>query len=227
MRRVAIAILAAVIAAAVSFFTIPLWLTFTTNIAREGSRTDWLGFIGSVMGAMVALIAAIIAWFAVQAQIRAQKREAKKWRIDEEKWIEHQHREAKEAAVIVLMPIVQAAADAFNAIGKASPHEVEARKLKFERTMKTLKATMGHFAMAQAWQGLGLEDKTNYLIVTTTLHTVMTIHDNSPSPIEDERAHIASIRNQHDLLSKLAVYLRAFDDGLADVYERQAKVQLP
>jgi hypothetical protein len=78
---------------------------------------------------------------------------------------------------------------------------------------------VAHFAIAQAWQGLSIEDKTNYLIVTARLHTIMTIHENPP-PIDDT----ASIRNQHDALSQLAVFLRAFDGELAHVFERDAKV---
>ena len=32
------------------------------------------------------------------------------------------------------------------------------------------------------------------------------------------------VMNQHGALSKLAIYLRAFDDELADVYEHDSKV---
>jgi hypothetical protein len=59
---------------AVSFFTLPLWVMTAINIAKEGNRSDWLGFsgsiIGSVFGAAMTLVAALVAWFAVQQQIR-------------------------------------------------------------------------------------------------------------------------------------------------------------
>jgi hypothetical protein len=58
-------------------------VTFAINFAKEGSRTDWLGFTGSVIGALVALIAAGVAWFAVQGQIGAQRLEAEQKRIDD------------------------------------------------------------------------------------------------------------------------------------------------
>jgi hypothetical protein len=55
---------------AVSFFTLPIWVATAINIAKEGNRSDWLGFFGSIIGAVMTLIAALVAWFAVQQQIR-------------------------------------------------------------------------------------------------------------------------------------------------------------
>jgi hypothetical protein len=55
---------------AVSFFTLPLWVVTAINIAKEGNRSDWLGLFGSVVGATMTLVAALVAWFAVQQQIR-------------------------------------------------------------------------------------------------------------------------------------------------------------
>jgi hypothetical protein len=55
---------------AVSFFTLPIWVTTAINIAKEGNRSDWLAFFGSVIGAAMTLIAALVAWLAVQQQIR-------------------------------------------------------------------------------------------------------------------------------------------------------------
>lgn len=67
----------------ISFFTLPLWVTVAINVAKEGSRTDWLGFAGSVIGAVVALVAAVVAWFAVRQQITAQRFAAEEARIEE------------------------------------------------------------------------------------------------------------------------------------------------
>lgn len=33
----------------VSFFTLPLWVAFAINIAKEGSRADWFGFVGALL----------------------------------------------------------------------------------------------------------------------------------------------------------------------------------
>jgi hypothetical protein len=92
-------------------------------------------------------------------------------------------------------------------------------KPKLNKAMAQLKATMSHFAIAEAWKDLRIDDKSNYLMITSTLHTVSNIYDNPP-PI-----HFAElIHNQHGALCKLAVYLRNFDEELADVFERDSKI---
>jgi hypothetical protein len=65
-----VGILAFFAGTAVSFFALPIWVATAINIAKEGNRSDWLGFFGSIFGAAMTLIAALIAWFAVQQQIR-------------------------------------------------------------------------------------------------------------------------------------------------------------
>ena len=114
MRGVGIAVLAFTAGISVSFFTLPLWVTFVINAAKEGSRSDWLGFAGSVVGAGVALIAAGIAWFAVQQQIEAQRLAIEQARTAEVQKVERHQAEAKAAARIVLTHTIHAAAAALN-----------------------------------------------------------------------------------------------------------------
>jgi hypothetical protein len=78
MTYLSVAILAFCAGTAVSFFTLPLWVSFAINVAKEGSRTDWFGLFGNVVGAAVTLIAASVAWLAVQRQITIQQRIADK-----------------------------------------------------------------------------------------------------------------------------------------------------
>jgi hypothetical protein len=94
LDRVTVAVLAFCAGLSVSFFTLPLWITFAINVAREGNRSDWIGLFGSVLGAIMTLIAAAVAWFAVQEQIQAQ---------ESDKQLEKE--EAKFAAVIVFRSI--------------------------------------------------------------------------------------------------------------------------
>ena len=70
----------------VSFFTLPVWVTFAINVAKEGSRADWLSFAGGIFGGFVTLLAASIAWSAVQNQIAAARevattREREVWSV--------------------------------------------------------------------------------------------------------------------------------------------------
>jgi hypothetical protein len=64
-----------------------------------------------------------------------------------------------------------------------------------------------------------IDDKSNYLMFTATLHTVSNIYENPP-PIP----FYELVGNQRGALSKLSIYLRGFDDELADVYDRDSKV---
>lgn len=69
-----VSILAFCAGTAVSFVTLPVWMAFVVNIAKEGSRTDWLGFFGTIFGSLVtggiAAAAIYVAWRGVMRQSR-------------------------------------------------------------------------------------------------------------------------------------------------------------
>jgi hypothetical protein len=215
---------------------IPVSIATGDNI----KSSDWIGFAGGVVVGAIALLAAILAWFAVQRQITAQEDAEKRaaQRAAEQRAAEMSN--AKEAAKIVLTQTVHAAAavtnvteqylEALMAEQKAFVPGVQEYggghsnadaviRPKLDKAMAQLRATMNHFAIAEAWKDLGIDDKSNYLMVTATLHTVSNIYDNPP-PISFHEL----VGNQHDALSKLSIYLRGFDDELADVYDRDSKI---
>jgi hypothetical protein len=199
--------------------------------------SDWIGFSGSVLSGAITLLAAMIAWFAVQRQISAQEDTEKRaaQRLAEQRAIEMSN--AKEAAKIVLTHTIHAAAAVMNvteqyleALAKEEPFVPGIQKYgsggqaaamikpKLDKVMAQLRATMSHFAIAEAWKDLGIEDKSNYLIVTSTLHTVSNIYENPP-PIP----FYELVGNQRGTLSKFSIYLRAFDEELADIYDHDSK----
>jgi hypothetical protein len=69
-----VTVLAFVSGIAVSFFTLPLWITVLVNAAREGNRADWLGFagglIGNILTGAVAAVAIVVAWRGIKHQLR-------------------------------------------------------------------------------------------------------------------------------------------------------------
>lgn len=92
MTYVVVAILAFCAGASVSFFTLPVWVMFAINLAREGSRTDWLGFFGGVAGGLMTLVGAITAWFAVKRQVAVARevafaKENEIWSILKEEFV--------------------------------------------------------------------------------------------------------------------------------------------
>jgi hypothetical protein len=202
--------------------------------------SDWIGFAGSVLAGAITLLAALIAWFAVQRQIAAQEdAEARaSQRLAEQR--DAQMSNAKEAATIVLTQPVHAAAAAMNvtcqyldAVARQQPlgvgaqgymgerqREAQLIKPNLDKVMSQLKASMSHFAIAEAWKDLGIEDKSDYLMVTATLQTVSNIYEEPPPRISFDEL----VYNQRSALSKLSKYLRAFDDELADVYEHDSKL---
>jgi hypothetical protein len=153
--------------------------------------SDWIGFAGSVTAGAMTLVAATLAWFAVQRQIKAQEaaEERATQRVAEQTVV--QNEEAKYAAVIVLTQTVHAAAAALNVTsqyvesleeyerarkpvgvglveyGGGSREPTEVRE-KLNTVMVQLKATMNHFSVTEAWKTLSIEDKANYLVVTST-----------------------------------------------------------
>jgi hypothetical protein len=198
--------------------------------------SDWIGFAGSIAAGAMTLVAATLAWFAVQRQIKAQEdaEERASERSAEQRTTEFA--EAKYTATIVLAHTVHAAAAVSNVTsqyikaleeptaiglvqygGRTSAGEV---RPKLDAAMSQLRATINHFAVTEIWKDLGIEDKGNYLVVTSTLHTVMNIYENPPPTI----GNLGLAVNQRDALTKFAIYLRAFDTELADVYDRDSKV---
>jgi hypothetical protein len=217
------------------FIVVAIPISITTGDSIKSS--DWIGFSGSVAAGAMTLIAAALAWFAVQRQIQAQlEADARAvQRLQQEQINEFEN--AKYAARIVLAHTVHAAAAVMNITeqyleaSKEPPprpgdreygggrRRTTAVKEQLNVVMTQLKATMSHFAVSEVWKDLDVEDKGNYLVVTSTLHTVMNVYFNPP-PIPD----LTLITNQHDTMSKFAIYLRAFDGELADVYERDSKL---
>jgi len=55
----------------------PLWRSYWTATPEQ-----WLGFAGNVLGGLATLAAAIVAWFAVQAQVKEARRLAEQQRKD-------------------------------------------------------------------------------------------------------------------------------------------------
>jgi hypothetical protein len=53
-------------------FWAPIYVPSIAALAKDGVSEPWLGFLGNIVGALVTLLAAALAWFAVRRQINAQ-----------------------------------------------------------------------------------------------------------------------------------------------------------
>jgi hypothetical protein len=95
--------------------------------------SDWIGFAGSIAAGTMTLIAATLAWFAVQRQIKSQEdaEERAAQRSAEERTTEMA--EAKYAATIVLTHTVHAAAAVLNVHHSSSTHP-KSRRLSEDKS---------------------------------------------------------------------------------------------
>ncbi|MGM4891241.1 hypothetical protein [Tardiphaga sp. 839_C3_N1_4] len=198
--------------------------------------SDWIGFAGNVVAGAMTLVAAIVAWFAVQSDIQEQK-----WRFDRELELKAdanniRQAEAKYAAAIVLSQTVHAAATVahinkrmVDALSwpRSTAAENYSYSFKIAEQMKLLDAaipqlsmTLQYFAVAEAWRDLNIGDKAGYLMITATINTVINMFQHPPPGAQRE----SLIENRHQTMVDLARYIRAFDKDLANVFDRDANL---
>ncbi|BBC00117.1 hypothetical protein [Bradyrhizobium elkanii] len=76
LKPASVAVISFAVGLAFSFFTLPLWVTFAINLARDGGRADWLGVSGNVAGGIIGgamtLVAAVVAWRGIEHQVQKQ-----------------------------------------------------------------------------------------------------------------------------------------------------------
>jgi hypothetical protein len=65
-------------------FWAPSYVPAISDLIKQGVNEEWLGFFGSIIGAIVALLAAFGAWIAVRLQINAQEKLADDERLRKE-----------------------------------------------------------------------------------------------------------------------------------------------
>jgi hypothetical protein len=162
-------ILAFFAGAFLSFFTLPLWVAFAINIAKEGNRTDWLGFSGAVFAAFMTLTAGIIAWYAVRQQIAAPE-EARRRSQDEAKYV----------GVVPLAQLIHVASQLLYAVQIASaantPVAIGEWDGVVDRTCTQVSAMLDHFALREIASEMPVDDRIHFLIIVLQLSTMMSIH---------------------------------------------------
>jgi hypothetical protein len=65
-----VALIAFCVGLSISFFTLPIWIVIVVNVAKDGNRTDWLGFTGAVIGALATLAGAGVALYAAYKTLK-------------------------------------------------------------------------------------------------------------------------------------------------------------
>jgi hypothetical protein len=197
----------------VSFFTLPLWVAFIVNLAKQGARADWLGFSGAVFAAFMTLTAAIIAWFAVQQQIAAPEESRR-----------HSQAEAKYVGVVALAQLVHAASTLLYAVQIARAANTLTATAEWDgvvdRTCTQVSTMLDHFALREIASEMPVDDRIHFLIVVLQLSTMMSIH-RTPLGILNREQALLTLEHQ---LRRLQPYITGFDPDLWHVFERDSSL---
>jgi hypothetical protein len=220
LTAVGIATIAFFVGLASSIFLLPFWITPFLSAVEKGNPADWVGFAGNFGAGIMTLIAAIIAWFAVQAQIGAQ-RDIEAQKAAEEEGRRHQRQqEAKTIAIVAITQCVHAASGAMfavrNAIKAVSVADQQRWDTATTRAIEQVGQTLAHFSLQEISSELSVNDRLSFLMVITQLASVVNIHQRPPEILMREaRLHV--LRAQ---LEGIRQYLMIFDSDLDQVFVR-------
>lgn len=206
--------------------TIVALIPFSISGGETIKGNDWIGFAGNVVGGAITLLAAVMAWFAVQRQ------------IDNETSVRiAAQSDAKVAASAILRYSVFAAA----VVSAANSDCVTAIKVRhrpdggleanvpwdlddvFNRLrdrFPQLEFALSYPPIMEAWKDLSVTDKPQYLSIISTLQTIINLYRN-PGPNFD-RTTAAEARRK--MFVGLEEELRKFDSALADLFVGDANL---
>lgn len=197
----------------VSFFTLPLWAAFAINLAKEGSRTDWLGFSGAVFAGFKTLAAGIIAWLPVQQQIAAPEQARRKAQA-----------KAKYVGVVALAQVVHAASALLYTVQIASAANTAAAIADWDKVVdqvcKQVSAMLEHFALREISSELENNDRIFFLMTILQLSTMLSIRQ---APL-GRVSRVLALETLESQLRGLEPYLTGFDPDLWRVFERDSSI---
>jgi hypothetical protein len=189
--------------------------------SEEAHLSDWLGFAGGAVGGAMTLIAAVMAWFAVQRQIDEQKRDRRT-----------REQEAKTAANLILAQTLHAAAALASAnkrvldgINITRPGgmmameydaDIQNRFEDLNRRFPQLEMAMAFPPIMEVWKDLNVVYKGTFLMIIATLHTILNIHKN-PGPQFDR---MRAVRFRHTEFMRIQTYVSVFDAELSSAFHR-------
>lgn len=167
------------------------------------------------------LIAAIIAWFAVQTQINAQEKNIRNTEAIRRAELDQREVAAKSVAIIVVTQPVHAAAAFLYSVRKASKatgKDIPQWDLAMKQAHGQLEHTLDHFSLREISPEMAIDDRLPFLILIVQLSSIVNIF-NRPIGIRGRDETLKLMANQ---LAGLRHYLMTFDIDLANVFERDS-----
>jgi hypothetical protein len=207
-----------------ALFLIPFWIGPFIAAAKNGNPADWIGFAGNFGAGIMTLVAAIIAWFAVQQQIKFQRAQADFAEESRQRERDAQRAETKFAALIAITQPIHAATGVLHGIKQylqSTSHNDQVRwTAATDKAVEQLDDTLNHFSLREIANGLQVDDRLNYLMILARLSTIVTLYRKRPGVL-DTRATYQMLVVQ---LEELVQFLRPFDDDLAEVFIRDGGI---
>jgi len=207
-----------------SLFLIPYWIGPFLSAAASKNPADWIGFAGSFAAGIMTIVAAVVAWFAVQAQIRAQAEVTKTAEEVRQYELEaHQIAAKFTATIAVTQPVHSAAAVLFSvrkAMTATLQKDIDDWDAATKQACGQLEKTLDHFSLKQAGPEMNVNDRALFLILVVQLSSIVNIF-NRPTGILSRQENLALMKNQ---LEGLRQYLTTYDIDLANVFERDPTV---
>jgi hypothetical protein len=203
-----------------SLFLLPFWVDPFITAAQTKNPADWIGFAGNFAAGIMTLIAAIIAWFAVQAQIKAQSDIEEKKQTDAANMLAVSRAEAKLAAVVSVTQPIHAAATMLFAVRKSYRATDVSEMITWDKATNQANAqveqTLAHFSIQSIAPEMAIHDRLYFLMLVTQLSSIVNIY-NRPTGILSRAERLGVL---HTNLVKLSTFLKPFDEDLAAVFER-------
>lgn len=226
-------------------FAIPLliclvsywFMIFFPTIAaatKDGGGEQWLGFVGNLVGAGVTLVAAVIAWLAVQRQIEAQKTAMSDALSREIRKDEERRRHAKYsartalAAPIATLSLVFTSVNAY--LSQADQMVVSDEfpsGIRFalkdvqeaiENALRLFEQASASFVIAQVAETLEGHDRVSYLIVVSDMQFLLTtLRSNIRSTTDKEL--LRGLRAFRQFYRKIEGHLTLFDESLGNSFK--------
>jgi hypothetical protein len=203
-----------------SLFLLPFWVDPFITATQSKNPADWIGFAGNFAAGIMTLIAAIIAWFAVQTQIKAQRDIEERKETDAANMLAVSRVEAKLAAVVSVTQPIHAAATMLFAVRKSQRATDVSEMVTWDKATNQATAqveqTLAHFSIQSIVPEMAIHDRLFFLILVTQLSTIVNIY-NRPPGILSRGERLGAL---HANLVKLSTFLKPFDEELAAVFER-------
>jgi hypothetical protein len=207
-------------------FWAPNYIPAIAELLKNGLNEQWLGFLGALIAAFSAIGAAVIAWFAVQRQIRSQERN-----IERAETLRLAERDQKQiaakftATVALTQPVHSAATVLYGvrmAIAAKSPDEVLLWDSATKQACGQLEQTLNHYSLREIGPEMNIDDRVPFLILVVQLSSIVNIF-NRPTGILPRDQTLVLMKNQ---LEGLRQYLTTYDLDLANAFERDSTVPI-